>query len=66
MSTSEAIDHGRFAPGDVILDRYRIIGRLGKGGMGEVFRADDLRLGQPGVSERPLANVPRRPSTPPR
>ena len=38
---------GRFLPGRLLAGRYRIIALLGKGGMGEVYRSDDLTLGQP-------------------
>jgi len=33
-----------FAPGEVIAARYRMIARIGRGGMGDVWRADDLVL----------------------
>jgi serine/threonine-protein kinase len=37
----------QLVPGAVLANRYRIVSKLGKGGMGEVYRADDLKLGQP-------------------
>src|SRR6266498_320593 len=47
LISSDSIPAGGFTPGVILSDRYRVIGLLGRGGMGEVYRADDLKLGQP-------------------
>jgi len=36
----------RFDPGELILNRFRIVRLIGRGGMGEVYEAEDLELGR--------------------
>lgn len=44
--SAASLPPGGFAPGQVLADRYRIVSPIGHGGMGDVYRADDLKLGQ--------------------
>ena len=37
---------GRLAPGEVLAGRFRMIDFIAAGGMGEVYKAEDLRLGR--------------------
>jgi tRNA A-37 threonylcarbamoyl transferase component Bud32 len=46
VSLFGGVDDVRYAPGRMVASRYRIVSLIGRGAMGEVYRADDLKVGQ--------------------
>jgi predicted Ser/Thr protein kinase len=54
------LDDARFAPGQIFASRYRVVSLLGRGAMGEVYRVEDLKLGQPVALKLVAGSAARR------
>ncbi|WP_263409742.1 serine/threonine-protein kinase [Terriglobus tenax] len=45
-SGQTSLEEQELVPGTLLVGRYRVVSPLGRGGMGRVYRAEDLKLGQ--------------------
>src|SRR5260221_7165713 len=64
LTSTGAIDHGRFPPGSLLDRRYRIVGRLGQCGMGDVYPTDGFKPGPPAALQFPTESGNRDPAPP--